>query len=975
MIPSSVTPPDRFAGMAIATKTAPSSSSTMPYLPLSGPNCIRLLSIEPGPSDEPLCCTLEELDLANPPPRYCSFSALSYRWGDETPVFNILLNGYSILVRENLLQFLQHARDSGWYKNLWIDALCINQEDNDEKVHQVGLMGTVYSLASNVLIWLGRLSPTEIVALDEIRDAEDCIRPLREKYGSSWRLHHPEYYRPNGPRLLSSTARAGLKQLIANPYWSRKWIIQEILLGYPNVSIIRSIGTQVRLLDLGGCMATLVADLEHKKHVDQMYEVRNTRADMKRSLRGGQSSDDVRNFNDPNLSVFSKWANRSRERNWDHWHSETYHSHVCCRSPSTLETVLEKFATPQMTREPDYLMNLVLKYSELSCSEPWDNVYAFLGLAKPESPPVTVDYASDRADLYWRFLLQSHNANIYEQSPGARPVQVYSLYNLPRHLQKAMRLSNKDVARSLSRHWKSGKMREEWEFQFIEAMRHVFSGLRVSDASPKASSESNLPVFELDYSEARTLPSGQSATAVLRKLFRHILPLHPSIVNGREPVSHDLGLYDYTIFKVVRGRPLDPLHHLPLSSIKAGHQILEIYDCRSAPVLTTAIKHGGGQVPRPLDHIILRRWDKKQGLWPRYHAAAMGVKASVEDTTAGKRIFEMTVDFAAPNPFAGKKSIASPPTRSSRHSSLHTLVPALQRKYKYGESSTSVACQSKDPEDGVKRECDTAALEESVNSSNIDLVNIHNACKYLQSKLGPSTSLDEISIFCNSPTDRNYCFYFKQNTLWQPNSDPLHSLNKLLQDSRVEPTLDQQAKMALQVSLAVLQFHSTPWLEGTWKTSDIFVHGQSVLDSPEPLLFLRAPLSEPPKATLTSSRPNAENCLTALGSSYVFSIADYYGINNMTLFGLGVALIEISHWRPLAKLRRSQDPDDILTARRLASQTTVMGKKYQSIAQMCLQCNFGCTMDLGQASLQSAVYSNVVQPLQMLVKRLESVAF
>ncbi|KAH6690803.1 heterokaryon incompatibility, partial [Leptodontidium sp. MPI-SDFR-AT-0119] len=84
-----------------------------------------------------------------------SFSALSYRWGDEAPVSNILLNGCSIPVRENLHQFLQHARDAGWYMNLWIDAVCINQDDKAEKAQQIGIMGTVYSLASNVLIWLG----------------------------------------------------------------------------------------------------------------------------------------------------------------------------------------------------------------------------------------------------------------------------------------------------------------------------------------------------------------------------------------------------------------------------------------------------------------------------------------------------------------------------------------------------------------------------------------------------------------------------------------------------------------------------------------------------------------------------------------------------------------------------------------------------------------------------------------------------
>ena len=199
--------------------TTPMAKLTTPYSPLLGPNCIRLLSIDSGASDEPLSCNLEGLDLTNLPQQYCNFSALSYRWGDDAPTFDISLNGWSIRVRENLHQFLLHARASRWYNGFWIDAVCINQDDKAEKAQQISIMGTIYSLASNVLIWLGKLSDAEIVALEEIRNAEDSMKPLRKRYRSSWKDCHPHLgWNKPWEELISPIALQGLKSLIANPY-------------------------------------------------------------------------------------------------------------------------------------------------------------------------------------------------------------------------------------------------------------------------------------------------------------------------------------------------------------------------------------------------------------------------------------------------------------------------------------------------------------------------------------------------------------------------------------------------------------------------------------------------------------------------------------------------------------------------------------------------------------------------------------
>lgn len=190
-------------------------------------------------------------------------------------------------------------------------------------------------------------------------------------------------------------------------------------------------------------------------------------------------------------------------------------------------------------------------------------------------------------------MLDRDDTCLYEESANSRPTQVSSIHGGPQRLQIALRLNSEDVERSLSRIWQSSKMIGKWEFQFVEAMRHVFSELRVSGVGSTASNASTLTAFKLDYSEARKLPPSSSARATMGELFRHIWPLHLSVVNGGEPVSHDLGLYDYTIFKVMQGTSLDSLHHLPLRSSMTEQHTLDIYDHESAPVLTTAIKYGG----------------------------------------------------------------------------------------------------------------------------------------------------------------------------------------------------------------------------------------------------------------------------------------------------------------------------------------------------------------------------------------------
>jgi hypothetical protein len=84
----------------------------------------------------------------------------SYTWGDATDERPILLNGKRFWVGKNLLSFLrQAARDlRDEYidrRGYWIDAICINQRDKDEKGWQIGMMGRIYKQASSLDIWFG----------------------------------------------------------------------------------------------------------------------------------------------------------------------------------------------------------------------------------------------------------------------------------------------------------------------------------------------------------------------------------------------------------------------------------------------------------------------------------------------------------------------------------------------------------------------------------------------------------------------------------------------------------------------------------------------------------------------------------------------------------------------------------------------------------------------------------------------------
>lgn len=134
---------------------------------------IRVLNIpaKGSATGEGLTGSLRLVDLKDSP----RFTALSYVWGQSAGK-SITCNGYDIRITDSCFEALSSLRNTLGNFTIWVDAVCINQRDDDEKAAQIALMEQIYTFAEAVYIWLGPSTATT-------KKAFECIR-----LGSQYRL-------------------------------------------------------------------------------------------------------------------------------------------------------------------------------------------------------------------------------------------------------------------------------------------------------------------------------------------------------------------------------------------------------------------------------------------------------------------------------------------------------------------------------------------------------------------------------------------------------------------------------------------------------------------------------------------------------------------------------------------------------------------------------------------------------------------
>jgi hypothetical protein len=180
----------------------------------TGNSPIRLLTILPGESTEDVQCKLYVAYLALEP----EYEAVSYTWGPPPLVHSVYINNADtgFMIRANLRDVFIQLRRIDQPRTVWIDAICINQNDLEERSQQVRIMRDIFFSATRVVVCLGRASKEILKAVDNADEMNiaTTIRAL------------PEY------------VEVALQQMSHMTYWSRVWIVQEIVLARDVIILI-----------------------------------------------------------------------------------------------------------------------------------------------------------------------------------------------------------------------------------------------------------------------------------------------------------------------------------------------------------------------------------------------------------------------------------------------------------------------------------------------------------------------------------------------------------------------------------------------------------------------------------------------------------------------------------------------------------------------------------------------------------------
>lgn len=177
------------------------------------------------------------------------YVALSYVWGDANDTAEIYLDGIQVTVRANLQAALSELRKYPRIQQgfrLWIDALCINQDDVEERARQVAIMKDIYASAWHVAVWLGAEandSDLAITALQYFSLRVNDADPLQHIYRRVDRINITwgpliRYRQSYGKIIIKKAAIRAIYHFLTRPYWRRLWILQEVALGHRSLPVL-----------------------------------------------------------------------------------------------------------------------------------------------------------------------------------------------------------------------------------------------------------------------------------------------------------------------------------------------------------------------------------------------------------------------------------------------------------------------------------------------------------------------------------------------------------------------------------------------------------------------------------------------------------------------------------------------------------------------------------------------------------------
>lgn len=278
-----------------------------------------------------------------------SYAALSYCWGEAAAEHDVCINGQPFKVTPNLYAFLCSKKlPLRW--PIFIDAICIDQNNVAERSQQVALMAQIYSGAAEVVVWFGKyMGPYDF---DSLAGGRGFIP--QGTVGGKGAASGAAQEQPTMSHISDqSNLTHSMIFMLYHAYWTRMWIIQELLLAQSVSLWYGDHELPLRIMD------PMLSDI-----IPESQE------------------------------IFSE------VRKETHFHSDN--STRITRACNLIAQRRRYLETPgQDHRIPFY--QLLIRYRIQNCKDLHDKVYGLLGLARSV---ITPDYAMTTHELYLRVFLE-----------------------------------------------------------------------------------------------------------------------------------------------------------------------------------------------------------------------------------------------------------------------------------------------------------------------------------------------------------------------------------------------------------------------------------------------------------------------------------------------------------------------------------------------------------------------------------------
>lgn len=184
-----------------------------------------------------------------------NFDAISYVWGTAPASVPVQCNGATLYITPTAFEMLGYLYffKPGPERPIWIDAICINQTDTDEKAVQVPLMSRIYSCAYRVVAWLGQATAASDSFLTEMRNLTEQVDADEDKQIALIRRATEPFCK-------------GMAYILSSEWFTRLWTFQELALAktplllcgklwYNIDALLEFIGLWYRMDDLSGVRA------------------------------------------------------------------------------------------------------------------------------------------------------------------------------------------------------------------------------------------------------------------------------------------------------------------------------------------------------------------------------------------------------------------------------------------------------------------------------------------------------------------------------------------------------------------------------------------------------------------------------------------------------------------------------------------------------------------------------------------------